>query len=67
MPSYNPIQTNAMPTKDKLKNMAWKAVNATLFRFTPLLFNIQKMESVISKIFWRKSGLERISSSYSQD
>ena len=32
---FNPIQTNAMPLKDKLKNMVWKIVNKTLFRFTP--------------------------------
>lgn len=32
---YNPIQTNTMPTKDKIKNMAWKLVNKTVFRFTP--------------------------------
>ena len=35
MTTFNPIQTNAMPTKDKLRNMAWKIVNKTFFRFTP--------------------------------
>ena len=35
MATFNPIQTNAMPMKDKLKNMAWKCVNKSLFRFTP--------------------------------
>lgn len=32
---YNPVQTNSMPLKDKLRNMTWKLVNKTLFRFTP--------------------------------
>lgn len=40
MTTFNPIQTNAMPLKDKLKNMVWKCVNKTLFRFTPLFNNI---------------------------
>ena len=39
MATFNPIQTNAMPLKDKLKNMVWKSVNKTLFRFTPPRFN----------------------------
>ena len=33
--NYNPIQTNALPVKDKLRNLAWTFVNKTLFRFTP--------------------------------
>ena len=36
---FNPIQPNAMPMKDKLKNIAWKFVNKTVFRFTPPRFN----------------------------
>ena len=32
---YNPIQTNQMPFKSKVRNMAWKALNKSLFRFTP--------------------------------
>lgn len=36
---FNPIQTNAMPMKDKVKNIAWKFVNKTAFRVTPLPFN----------------------------
>lgn len=39
MVTFNPIQTNAMPMKYKLRNMAWKFVNRTLFRFTPPRFN----------------------------
>lgn len=39
MVSYNPIQTNQMPLKYKLKNIIWKFVNRTMFRFTPPLFN----------------------------
>lgn len=37
--SFEPIQTNAMPVKDKVKNLAWCMVNSTLFRFTPPHFN----------------------------
>lgn len=35
---FNPIQTNAMPLKDKVLNIIWSIVNNTLFRFTPPLF-----------------------------
>jgi len=37
---FNPIQTNAMPVKMKVLNMAWGVVNSTLFRFTPPVFKI---------------------------
>jgi len=33
--NYNPVQTNQMPTGLKVKNLVWKLVNKTLFRFTP--------------------------------
>ncbi len=33
--NYNPVQTNQMPTSLKVKNLAWKLVNKSLFRFTP--------------------------------
>ncbi len=37
---YNPVQTNSMPFKCKLKNIAWKVINKTIFRFSPPpLFN----------------------------
>ena len=35
MTTFNPIQTNAIAVKDKLKNGVWRLVNKTLFRFTP--------------------------------
>ena len=40
MEKFFPIQTSSMPLKDKLLNMLWKFVNATLFRYTPPLYNI---------------------------
>lgn len=33
--TYNPVQTNQMPIRDKVLNYVWKLVNSTLFRFTP--------------------------------
>lgn len=33
--SFQPIQTNSMPRKDKLKNLFWGLINNSLFRFTP--------------------------------
>ena len=36
---YNPVQNNSMPFKCKLKNISWKVINKTIFRFTPPLFN----------------------------
>lgn len=38
--NYNPIQTNALPMKSKLKNAFWKLINKTVFRFTPPHFDI---------------------------
>lgn len=35
MIAFNPIQTNAMPVKEKLKNMVWQIVNKVFFRLTP--------------------------------
>ena len=35
MKDYQPIQTSQMPKSEKLKNMAWGVINATLFRITP--------------------------------
>jgi putative colanic acid biosynthesis acetyltransferase WcaF len=40
MTTFNPIQTNAMPLREKLRNMAWKCVNKTLFRFTPPVLTV---------------------------
>lgn len=33
--NYNPVQTNQMPTGLKVKNLIWKVINKTFFRFTP--------------------------------
>lgn len=33
--AYNPIQTNRMPTPQKIKNVAWGFVNSVIFSFTP--------------------------------
>ena len=52
MTTFNPIQTNAMPMRDKLKNMAWKCINKSLFRFTPShLFFFRKFLVAILKSF----------------
>lgn len=32
---FNPVQTNEMPKKEKLANIIWGVVNATIFRITP--------------------------------
>ena len=37
---FNPLHTPAMPMKDKLKNIAWKFVNKTVFRSTPPVLTI---------------------------
>lgn len=61
MVTFNPIQTNAMPVKYKLKNMAWKFVNRTLFRFTPPILTIFRKYRVLlvrsfgGKIDWSAS------------
>ena len=56
--TFNPIQTNAMPMKDKVRNMAWKFVNKTAFRFTSPthIFNcFQEMESPAGQVLRRKN------------
>lgn len=35
MKDFQPIQTSQMPKSEKIKNMAWGVINATLFRITP--------------------------------
>ena len=52
MTTFNPIQTNAMPTKDKLRNMAWKIVNKTFFRFTPPYLSLfRKWRVLLVRLF----------------
>ena len=56
---YNPTQTNQMPFKSKVRNMAWKVVNKSLFRFTPPHFYyLSKISCIISTVIWGESRLE---------
>lgn len=49
---YNPIQTNAMPVKDKMKNLAWAFVNKTFFRFSPPYLKIFRIYRVfLTRLF----------------
>ena len=58
---YNPIQTNAMPLKDKIKNLGWQIINKTLFRFTPPYLKIFRIYRVFlvkllgAKVEWNVS------------
>lgn len=50
--NYNPIQTNALPMKSKLKNAFWKLINKTVFRFTPPHFDIfRKYRVMLLRLF----------------
>lgn len=52
---YNPIQTNTMPLKCKLKNMVWKLVNKTLFRLSPSHFVLfRKYRILLIRLFGAK-------------
>lgn len=44
---YNPIQTNPMPLKCKVKNIAWKMINKTLFFLSPPYFSIFRKYRVL--------------------
>lgn len=49
---FNPIQTNAMPLKDKLKNMVWRLVNKIFFRFTPPYLSLfRKWRVLLVRLF----------------
>lgn len=49
---FNPIQTNQMPTSHKVKNIVWKLVNKTLFRFSPSKFSIfRKWRVLLVRLF----------------
>lgn len=50
---FNPVQTNEMPTSQKIKNYIWVFINNTIFRFTPH-FTFQDMEELAVKSVWRK-------------
>ena len=43
---FQPIQTNAMPQKDKIKNLIWRVVNVTLFRWSPRITSPCKLYRV---------------------
>ena len=52
---YTPIQTNQMPFKSKVRNMVWKAVNKSLFRFTPPIFTVfRKYRVLLVRLFGAK-------------
>lgn len=55
MKDFQPIQTSQMPKSEKIKNMAWGVINATLFRITPPLFGyIQKAPSSNAQVIRSK-------------
>lgn len=52
---YNPVQTNTISNKDKVKNLIWQAVNSTLFRFSPSHFSIfRKYRVALLRLFGAK-------------
>lgn len=52
---FHPIQTNALPKKEKLKNFVWCIVNRTLFRCTPSHFSVfRKYRIWLTRIFGSK-------------
>ncbi len=36
--NYHPVQTNPFPLKVKFLSLAWKMVNASIYRFSPFFF-----------------------------
>lgn len=44
---YTPIQTNEMPTSQKIKNIIWHIINSTVFRFTPPYLTIFRKSRVL--------------------
>lgn len=49
---FRPIQTNALPKKEKLKNFVWCIVNNTIFRFSPSHFSIfRKYRVWLTRLF----------------
>lgn len=49
---FHPIQTNALPKKEKFKNFIWCLVNNTLFRFTPSHFSVfRKYRVWLTRLF----------------
>ena len=49
---YNPVQTNTMSSKEKLKNFIWQLINRTLFRFTPSHFSLfRKYRVALLRLF----------------
>lgn len=52
---YNPIQTNTMSGKEKLKNLIWHFVNVTLFKYSPSHFSIfRKYRVALLRLFGAK-------------
>lgn len=53
--NYNPVQTNTISVKDKLRNIVWTIVNCTLFRFSLAKFSIfRKYRVALLKLFGAK-------------
>lgn len=49
---FNPVQTNRMPVRAKIKNLIWKITNKTIFRFTPSCFSLfRKYRVLLLKAF----------------
>lgn len=52
---FNPIQTNAMPIKDKVMNFIWLFINRTFFRFSPSHLSIfRKYRVWLTRLFGSK-------------
>lgn len=55
---FNPIQTNSMSCQDKIKNLLWSTINATLFRWSPRftkpckLFRVWLVRLFGAKVDW---------------
>lgn len=49
---FNPIQTNTLSASNKIKNMLWGAINASIFRWSPSHFSIfRKFRVALLRLF----------------
>lgn len=51
---FNPVQTNEMPTSEKIKNYIWVFINNTIFRFTPPISLFKIWRNLLLKAFGAK-------------
>lgn len=52
---FNPIQSNTLCTRDKIKNALWGIVNKTFFRWTPSRFGVfRKYRVWLTRLFGSK-------------